>query len=224
MPRDGGLARTLGPGVEGCAGGGERVNADLARRLREQDWDRLGRELVAHTLWRCRIRAWQEGAKDIPLGLGKTAQDIVGDVVKKLFAGERTWDPERGELMPTLKRHVQSELDHLWKREAFNRERADPDDLGQQEQQEAAAPGADPLASSPPDPQQILERKEDLASASARVEALFVAVADEPELAQVLEAIMDGCDPRPRFLAEHLKVPVTDIYNRLRRLSRKVIE
>jgi hypothetical protein len=200
------------------------VDADVARKLQAQDWNRLGRELVAHTLWRCRLRAWREGAKDIPLGLGKTAQDIVGDVIKKVFAGERTWDPERGELLPTLKRHIQSELDHLWEREAFKRERAEPEEAAQQEQQEADAPEADPLAFAPPDPQQIHERREDLASASARVEALFAAVADEPELVQVLEAIMDGCDRRPRFLADHLKVPATDIHNRLRRLRRKIIE
>ena len=152
------------------------------------------------------------------LGLGKSPEDIVQDVIMKVFAGDRSWDPGRGELVPTLKRIVESELDHLWKNKARRLEGSTPNDPEQQAAQESGASEIDPEFHQQ-EAAEILEDAEDRTSASARVSALFAAVEDEPELQAVLEAIMDGCTPKPRFLAEHLGVPVEQIYNRMRRLQ-----
>ena len=65
-------------------------------------------------------------------------------------------------------------------------------------------------------------KKEHLLQAE-RVNALFQAVSGEQELEEVLEAIMNGCEPKPRYLAAELGVPVEDINNRLKRLRRRVL-
>ena len=193
------------------------MDTAVLEKLREQDWAQIGRVLVLHVVQRTHLRAWREGMRLASLGLGKSPEDIVQEVITKVFAGDRSWDPARGELLPTLKRIVESELDHLWKSKARAHEAALPANPGRQEAQESAASDVDPHRHEP-GPAELLEQDEDRATASATVDALFSAVEDEPELQAVLDAIMEGCEPRPRFLAEHIGVPVEQIHNRMRRL------
>jgi DNA-directed RNA polymerase specialized sigma24 family protein len=154
--------------------------------------------------------------------LGKSAEDIVADVIVKVFAGDRTWDPARGELLPTLKRHIDSELDHLWNRHARKRERPPPETSETSEAQESAAAALDPTVE-PSNPAAHIERREEIVAASARVTALFAAVADHPELQEVIDAVLETGDTEPRHLAEHLNLPVSEINNRLKRLRRRAI-
>ncbi len=196
------------------------MSADVLEKLRRQDWDAIGRVLVAHVIRRSHLRAWREGTKLASLGLGRAPEDIVQDVITKVFAGERTWDPERGELVPTLKRIVESELDHLWKAKARRVESRSPDDPELQATQESHASEIDPDFREP-GAEEVVEEAETWVSASTRVGALFAAVEGEPDLQAVLEAIMEGCEPKPRYLAEHLQVPVQEIYSRMRRLRQR---
>lgn len=53
--------------------------------------------------------------------------------------------------------------------------------------------------------------------------ALFYAIEGDQELEDVLDAVINGCKLKPRYLAERLNVPVEDIYNRLKRLRRKAL-
>lgn len=195
------------------------MNPEVLQRLRAQDWSELGRRLVAHVCFRCGIRAWEESARHVVLGLGRSPEDIAADVIQKVFAGERTWDPARGELLPTLKAIVDSELDHLWKKHARRRERPDSEDIAEREREEFAALEADPPGR-PGNPEEMLERREEVVGASAWVSAVFAFVKDKPELQAVVDAIMEGCVERPRFLAERLGIPVREVNNRLRRLRR----
>ncbi len=53
--------------------------------------------------------------------------------------------------------------------------------------------------------------------------ALFYAVSGDLELEEVLDAVINGCELKPRLLAQALNVPVQNIYNRMRRLRRKAV-
>ncbi len=55
-----------------------------------------------------------------------------------------------------------------------------------------------------------------------RANMIFNAVSGEPELEEVVEAIINGCEPKPRYLAAEIGVPVEDIYNRRKRIRRRV--
>ncbi len=203
-------------------GKGQPVDRHILEQLHAQDWDQLGRVLVRYAAWKARIRAWREGARDISLGLGKSAEDIVADVIVKVFAGDRAWDPARGELLPTLKRHVDSELDHLWNRHARKLERPPPEAPEAREAQEGAAAALDPTAEAS-NPEARIERREEVVAASARVNSLFASVADHPELQAVIDAVLETGDTAPRHLAAHLGVPVSEVNNRLKRLRRRAI-
>ncbi len=203
------------------------MDPEVLRKLHEQDWNELGRRLVAHAIRRARIRGWREWWRDAVVRLGTSPEDIVHDVIQKVFAGQRTWDPAKGELLPTLKRMVESDLNHLWEKQAGDVERPFPEDPGAREPMEASAaalPGAAFTPAVPVDPEEAMERQDEVVAASARVTALFAAVAGEADLQELIDAIMEGCPTEPRHLAEHLKVPVSEIHNRLRRLRRRATE
>ena len=53
-----------------------------------------------------------------------------------------------------------------------------------------------------------------------KVEALFRAVDDVPELREVLQVILNDCPSRPRYLALELDISVREVDNRLKRLRR----
>lgn len=69
-------------------------------------------------------------------------------------------------------------------------------------------------------PEAIILEQEKTLHVEEKVSAAFQAVDGEPELEEVLEAMLDGY-VKPRNLAEKLGVPVTDIYNRMKRLRRR---
>jgi uncharacterized protein YdbL (DUF1318 family) len=70
----------------------------------------------------------------------------------------------------------------------------------------------------------ILLENEAAAQMAERVDGLFQAVNDDPELEAVMSAILDGCEPKPRYLAAELGVSVEDINNRLKRLRRRAMK
>ena len=73
-------------------------------------------------------------------------------------------------------------------------------------------------------PEAILLEKEAAAQAAERADVVFQAVNDEPELEAVMSAILDGCEPKPRYLAAQLGISVEGINNRLKRLRRRAMK
>jgi hypothetical protein len=57
-------------------------------------------------------------------------------------------------------------------------------------------------------PEAISLEKEAVAQVAERADALFQAVNDEPELEAVMSAILNGCEPKPRYLAAELGVSI----------------
>jgi hypothetical protein len=69
-------------------------------------------------------------------------------------------------------------------------------------------------------PEDQLLREEEKEIAKSNVDILFEATDEDPKIEAVLSAIVDGCEPKPRFLAGHLGIPVKDVNNRIKRLRR----
>ena len=63
------------------------MDTAVLEKLREQDWAQIGRVLVLHVLQRTHLRAWREGRRLASLGLGKTPEDIVQEVVNAEISG-----------------------------------------------------------------------------------------------------------------------------------------
>lgn len=161
---------------------------------------------------------------------GNEIEDVVQNIILQTISGERNWDPDKGELLPWLKDQVKSTIDALAK-SASNRKETfltEETDSGLTDHEEKIAleydlsNSQDRLSSE----KIILAREEDKEVreiAQRKVTALFKSIDSDAELEEILEAVMNGVEPKPRFLAKNLDIPVEEINNRLKRLRRKAI-
>ena len=196
--------------------------------LREADIPVLGRRLVAYALWLAANRGWAGRNSTSVLTAGISATDIVQKAFELLASGEKRWDPERGTLERFLRLVVWTEVTHLSDSAVRRRERLLPDRAEDDEVEERLAMLAgksppSPLVRNPTSPEENLLADEDEAELDRTIGALFREVGDDQELLDVLDAIMVGVAPKPRYLAEALGLSVSTINNRLKRLRRKAV-
>lgn len=182
----------------------EQETRDL---LQEMDWSAIRKALLTYATWRARWYCWHRGESP-DLAKGYTVEDVVQEVIVKTFEGIRRWDPEKGQLLPWLQLQSKSVIDALAKSASHRHEVSLLDVEGL-----ATEHSSDLL--------EIVLEKEARACVERRVEASFQAVDGEPELCEVLQAILDRCPPRPRYLARELNLSVREVDNRLKRLRRR---
>lgn len=130
--------------------------------------------------------------------------------------------------MPWLKDQVKSVIDALAKSAPHRRETSVPEGEDGEElidRVEYRSFEINNLAAArSSDPERIVLEKEATEELERKVDTLFQAVDGDPELEEVLNAIISGCEPKPRYLAAELGVPVEDIYNRMKRLRRRALK
>lgn len=189
--------------------------------LWQADWGTLRNELLAYATWRAGYYRWYRGGPP-ELAAGQTVEDVVQEVIIKSLSGVRRWDPDKGPLLPWLQDQVKSVIDALAHSAAHRREVQTPagDGRAGSPRGESADLATSSLRGATGDPLEILLEKERQVELERRVSALRAAVAAEPALRELLEAILVGSATRPRHVAATLGVPVADIYNRLKRLRR----
>src|SRR5262245_60893258 len=88
------------------------MNLDARRKLHDADWADIGVRLTAYAMWKARHYRWRTG-QVWALAAGKTPEDIAREAIVKVLDGSRTWDPERGPLLPYLEGIVDSLMSHL---------------------------------------------------------------------------------------------------------------
>jgi len=66
-------------------------------------------KLAAYAAFRSRNLYWRTGS-DVALAKGLMPEDIAARAIVSVIGGERKWEPERGPLLPFLKRVVDSLL------------------------------------------------------------------------------------------------------------------
>jgi len=203
--------------------GESELDNEVFGRLQEADWDSIYKQLIPFARYRAAYYHWRSGTVDFLAG-GKGPDDIVGQVIEKAWDGTRKWDPSQGDLVPWLKWQIKSEIDALAKSATHRYEHSsrseDEDESDNRIQHQAI--DADILSTRPPmTPEEILLRKE---ATETGLRIAFEAVNGDAELTEIIEALIDGCDPRPRSLAKSLGVPVEDMYNRRKRLNRRINE
>lgn len=175
--------------------------------LQEMNWSAIRKALLAYSTWRAKNYCWNQG-KSPDLANGYTVEDVVQEVIVKTFEGVRKWDPEKGQLLPWLQLQSKSVMDALAK-SASHRHEMSLFDLDIESL----------VIEQPPDLESVLQ-EEARAHIRRKVEMLFRAVDDVPELREILQAILDGCLPRPRYLALELNISIREVDNRLKRLRR----
>jgi RNA polymerase sigma factor (sigma-70 family) len=203
------------------------LNPRIFKQLQEANWEAISKELLAHAIIQAKTYRWRSGRIDL-LPQGITPTDIVQQVIVKTISGQRKWDPDKGDLLPWLKDQVRSEVNALVKSASHRREvhftghkEEDQETIDRMEHR-ALAIGL--LGDAQPEnPESAILAEEEAREVEERANQLFAAVNGEPELEEVLVAIMNGCEPEPRHIAEALDVPVEDIYNRLKRIRRRAM-
>ena len=198
-------------------------DTEIFRQLEKEDWGAIGKRLLAFAEWWAGNYQWRRGGES-DLAQGKTLVDVIQEVILKTFSRERKWDPEKGELVPWLRDQVKSVIDALAKSAAHRYEVSFPEEDGEGlDERVLPSLSADSslAAVSASSPEQIVLEKEAAEQAEQKVSALFEKHSGEPDLEEMLESIMNGCEPRPRYLAADLGVSVEDVNNRLKRLRRR---
>ncbi len=204
------------------------LRKDIYERLQAADWGEIGKNLVAFAILFARTHyGWWDASSD-QLPKGMKFDDIVQQVILKTIDGRRQWDPAKGPLEPWLKDQVKSELDALYKSAAHRREShsvevEEGNDGSETLNTRRGHQDARDAPGTPSAEEKAIEREEE-EFAAKKVGAIFEQVAGQPDLEDILSAIMDGCEPKPQALADALGVPISEINNRLKRLRRRAIE
>ena len=168
--------------------------------------------------------SWRRGGD---LAKGNTARDIVQRVCEKAVAGASsqtenysTWDPEKGELLPWLKRQVWRELIRLSESATHQRERrfAPENDSDNSEAVESGSESQE--CSKEASPLEIAIKLETQREAKRKVADLLEAIDHDPELVELVETILEGNGPPRRELAENLNISPDQVTNRMKRLLR----
>ncbi len=129
-------------------------------------------------------------------------EDIVHDAIVSLFEGIRDWDDERYlDLLPVMKRIIQSKMSHALKKTDEMRVFPPKEYL---ENILVECPDDDPV-------EQLQLRK---------VRGIIEnAIGEDEILIKIYCAIVDGCE-KPAAIAKHTGMEITEVRNGLRRLQR----
>ena len=185
------------------------VDQDVFNELSENYEDYI-EYLVARVELLARNMVWNRGDFQVIAG-GWTPEDVAHHILLKTLNGDRKYDPNKGSLKTWLAYQARSVLSARVQSEANRCERDLPEDEIIEDRLFA-------------NPEAVLIEKQDQETVSHLVGKLYEAADKDPELLRIVEAIQDGCEPKPRFLAEELNEDVKYIKNvlkRLRRLGRK---
>ena len=181
-------------------------NQDVINELRE-NYEFYVQFLVTRVELLAQNMIWNRGDFQVLAG-GWTPEDVAHHILLKTLSGERRYDPSKGALKTWLGHQVRSVLSARVESASNRREI----DLPEEEIIE------DRLFANP---EAVLIEKQNQEEMSHLVDVLYEAADNDPELLRVVDAIMDGCTPKPRFLAEELNEDVQYIKNLLKRLKRQ---
>lgn len=202
------------------------IPGEVLQKLDEvEDWPGLIRKMIGYGVWLAKVEyKWRAGTI---LPKGHDIKDLVYKVVRKLYAGERTWKPSKVSLEDWLRLNIRSEMNNLF-RSAYTRsgelrevplETDEGSNVLEIERPGAGrkAPGLSAL-----DPEAILLKRERRDKLVQMIEALYEALEGDEVLEDIYFEIIDGCPRKPRILAKRLGISKREVNNALRRLDRRV--
>jgi len=200
-----------------------QISPEIYGLLESADWDSLGKKMLARAIWRGSARYRITSTTIFARGL--SVDDAVSYIIQSVFEGGRQWDPNESILEDWLLDQVDSVMD-WWLKLRENRdlafeelENVEQEDTHNTKRVQSVEMEA-VLKYGPPSPEKILIDKIDEQEAKDLYEALYNDTSADPELQEMILAMMDIDDPTPRVVAEALGIPVEDIYNRRKRLKR----
>jgi DNA-directed RNA polymerase specialized sigma24 family protein len=149
-------------------------------------------------------------------GVGLSIEDFVWNVLSEYAEGAVTYEADRGALFSLLARALRNDIIDALRKAAHSREEA-RELLPRETKSDGGPPALDELPIPGADITTVLVE-------DRYRERLLAAFAEEPELAEVVKAVLDFNLSKPREIAEALDISVTEYQNRKKRLRRRLIE
>lgn len=181
-------------------------------QLSEDALQTLILELGRYALSVSRRLYWRTGDA-VELPRGETIDSIVSLAFTKVLTGERRW---RAAKEPDLKTYLMSVIDSL-----LNHLAEHSDNRMLRAMPEEGQPEAMPTTPAR-NPEMALLQQEKERHAARVMQLLLEVSQDDPLVLRTIESMRDGCE-KPADIATTLGVPVSDVYNAIKRLERKMI-
>ncbi|MEE8305349.1 MAG: hypothetical protein V3S24_23250 [Candidatus Tectomicrobia bacterium] len=202
------------------------AHAALAR-LPEIELQRMIMELGRYALSVSSKLRWRtRDATQLPRG--ETVDSIVSLAFTKVLNGERQWDPVHA---PDIKKYLMDVIDSLLYHLATSRDNttitaipsADSEHDTQVEPQSTSGSSVPAWHAQPPqDPEAALLHQEEERQNEYALRLLQDAVHDDPVVTQLIQLMREGYG-KSGEIAKIMGIPVTDVYNALKRLDRNIV-
>lgn len=199
------------------------VSPEIYEILVSADWATLGKKMLAHAIWRGSTR--YRIAPATIFARGYSIDDVISHIIQSVLEGTRRWNPDEKSLEDWLLSQVDSVMDWwLNLRENKNVVYEEIENTEQKEDHQInlihSIEIETVLKHGPPDPETLLVKNIDETEGKEVYNALFDDTSDNPELQEVILAMMEVDDPKPSEIAVKLGTTAEDIYNRKKRLKR----
>ena len=184
--------------------------ADLGTMIKE-----LGR--YALSVSRSKPRWRTNDPENLPRG--ESVESIVSLAFEKVLTGERVWNPEKE---PDLKAYlmgvIDSLLSHLSRHKDNTAVTAMPETADYGDRSSAGQWQAQP----PANPEAALLAQEQNDYETQVVQVLLDTSQDDPVVTQIIHAMQEG-HAKAGEIADVLGIAVTEVYNAMKRLDRKIV-
>lgn len=148
-------------------------------------------------------------------GVGLSIEDFVGNVLSEHLEGRLAHEASRGELFSLLATAMRNDIIDALRRAAHAREEARP--LVRRERGAEGPPALDELPARAAEIAALIDEER----YRKRVRQAF---AEEPELAEMVGAVLDLDLAKPQEIAEALGISTGEVQNRKKRLRRRLVE
>lgn len=201
------------------------VSPEIYEILESVDWETLGKKMLAHAIWRGSTR--YRITPTTIFARGYSIDDVISHIIQSAFEGKRKWSPEEKSLDDWLLSQVDSVMD-WWLNLRENKDLV-YDTLENTEQSDDHQANLlqsieleTVLKYGPPDLETLIVKNIDEMEARELYNVLYDDTSDEPELQNMILAMMDIDNSKPSEIAEKLGIAAEDIYNRKKRLKRRL--
>jgi RNA polymerase sigma factor (sigma-70 family) len=207
------------------------VSPEIYDVFASADWGTLGKKMLRRAIWRGSTR--YRITSTTVFARGYSLEDTISYIIQSVLEGKRQWKPDEINLEDWLMNQIDSVID-WWLKLRENRNMA-YDELENSNNEEDHE--FNPVEISEleivvlyglPTPEATIELRQDDEEAKEIYNALFDAISDEPELQEVLLANMELSEEmdldqiKPSNIAEKLGVTSGEVYNRNKRLKRRL--
>lgn len=185
--------------------------ADLGSMIKE-----LGRYALSVSRSKPRWRT------DDPMHLprGESVDSIVSLAFEKVLTGERAWNPDKE---PELKAYLMGVIDSLLSHLARHKDNTAVTAMPETEvYADRDRRDNDWQAQAPADPETALLLQEQKQYEAQAMQLLLDTSQDDPTVAQIIRAMQAG-HAKAGEIAEVLGIAITEIYNAMKRLDRKIV-